>query len=89
MLGAPDALGDLLDALDTLGTVFEDIFGPVLNPITAPLDELKQFIKDKLKEAIEEAPGVDFDQLKSFLTQPEPLARGRLLHPDAPVRRHA
>ncbi len=70
MLGAPDALGDLLDAMDTIGVVFEDLFGPVLNPITAPFEELKAFIKDKLQEAIEEALGVDFDELKSFLTSP-------------------
>jgi hypothetical protein len=70
MLGAPDLVGDLLDAMDVLGEVFEDILGPVLNPITAPLDELKAFIKDKLQEAIEDATGVDIDELKSFLTSP-------------------
>jgi hypothetical protein len=69
-LGAPDALGDLLDALDVLGTVFEDLLGPVLNPILAPLDELKAYIKDLIEEEIGKALGIDIAQLKSFLTSP-------------------
>ena len=69
-LGAPDALGDLLDALGALSTLIEDILGPALNPITAPLDELKEYVKELIKDEIEETLGVDLDQLKSFLTSP-------------------
>ncbi len=70
MLGAPDAVGSLLDALGTLSAIFEDILGPTLNPILAPIEELKEFAKDLIKEEIEKTLGINVDQLRSFLTHP-------------------
>lgn len=69
MAGAPDAAGDLIEALDALSTFLSDVLGP-LNPITAPLSEIKQYVTDLLKEQIGKALGVDLELLKSFLTSP-------------------
>ena len=44
------------------------MLGPALNPLTAPIAEIKEFAKDKIQEAIEEELHIDIDQLKSFVT---------------------
>lgn len=69
MAGAPDALGDLLDAIGNLSDLFSDVLGP-LNPITAPIAEVKEYVTELLKDEIGKAFGIDIDHIKSFLTSP-------------------
>ena len=69
MAGAPDAVGDLLDAIGNLSALFSDVLGP-LNPITAPIAEVKEYVTELLKDEIAKAFGIDVDHIKSFLTTP-------------------
>jgi hypothetical protein len=69
MAGAPDAAGDLLDAIGNLSDLFSDVLGP-LNPITAPIAEIKEYVSELLKDEIAKAFGIDLDHIKSFLTTP-------------------
>ncbi len=73
MLGAPDFVGGLRDALDTLSAALDEILGPigaVFNPLELALTDIKEFAKQKVKELIKERYGIDVDALKDFLTSP-------------------
>ncbi len=70
MLGAPDLVGDLNELFGAVSDTLDDIFGPALNPLQAPIAELKEFAKAKIQEAIEEELHIDIDQLKSFVKSP-------------------
>lgn len=67
MAGAPDAAGDLVDVIGNLSDFLSDVLGP-LNPITAPLAEIKEYVTELIKDEIAEAFGIDVDHVKSFLT---------------------
>ena len=41
-----------------------------LNPITAPLAEVREYVTNLIKEEIAEAFGIDIDHIKSFLLSP-------------------
>ena len=69
MAGAPDAAGDLVDIIGNLSDFLSDVLGP-LNPITAPLAEIKEYVTELIKDEIAEAFGIDVDHVKSFLTSP-------------------
>ena len=70
MLGAPDVVGDLNELFGVVSDTLDDVLGPALNPLQAPIAEIKEFAKDKIQEAIEEELHIDIDQLKSFVTSP-------------------
>ena len=70
MLGAPDLVGDLNELFGVISDTLDDVLGPALNPLQAPIAEIKEFAKDKIQEAIEEELHIDIDQLKSFVTSP-------------------
>ena len=70
MLGAPDVVGDLNELFGVVSDTLEDVLGPQLNPLQAPIAELKEYAKDLLKEKIEQELHIDVDQLKSFVTSP-------------------
>ncbi len=69
MLGAPDIVGDLNELFGVISDTLDDVLGP-LNPLAAPIAEIKEFAKNKIQEAIEEELHIDIDQLKSFVSSP-------------------
>ena len=69
MAGAPDAAGDLVDMHRQHQRPSSDVLGP-LNPITAPLAEVKEYVTKLIKDEIAEAFGIDIDHIKSFLLTP-------------------
>ena len=70
MLGAPDFVGDINELLGVIGDALDEILGPALNPLRLVGAELKEAAEDLVKDLIEEAYGVDVDQLSDFLTHP-------------------
>lgn len=70
MLGAPDFVGGLREALGELSDLIDSIVGPALNPIREPLAQLKEFAKDKVKEAINDRFGIDIDLIQDFISSP-------------------
>ena len=52
-----------------ISDTLDDVLGP-LNPLAAPIAEIKEFAKNKIQEAIEEELHIDIDQLKSFVSSP-------------------
>ena len=84
MLGAPRTIvGDLNELFGVIGDTLDDVLGP-LNPLAAPIAEIKQFAKDKIQEAIEEELHIDIDQLKSFVTLTHALDRDQFAGARAP-----
>jgi len=69
MAGAPDAAGDLVDAIGVLSDLLDDLLGP-FNPVTAPIAEVKEYVTELLKDEIAEAFGIDLDHIKSFISTP-------------------
>lgn len=69
MAGAPDAAGDLVDIVGNISDFLSDVLGP-LNPITAPLAEIREYVTGLLKDEIGKAFGIDIDHIKSFLMSP-------------------
>jgi hypothetical protein len=70
MLGLPDAVGPIREALDALADLLDEIVGPALNPFRLAIDEIKDAIKDLIKDEIRKATGVDVEEVKGFLTHP-------------------
>ncbi len=70
MLGLPDAVGAINEALGALADLLDEIVGPALNPFRATIDAIKEQIKDLIKDEIRKATGVDVDEVKDFLTSP-------------------
>jgi hypothetical protein len=70
MLGAPDFVGDINELLGVIGDALDEILGPALNPLRLAAAELKEAAEDLIKDLIEEAYGVDVDQLADFLMHP-------------------
>lgn len=69
MLGAPDAVGGLRQLLQDFSDDLAAL-GVPFNPIQEVLADIKEFATEMIKDLIEEAYGIDVDQLKSFLTSP-------------------
>ena len=65
MLGAPDVVGDLDELFGVVSDTLDDVLGPALNPLQAPIAEIKEYAKDLIKEKIEEELHIDVDQLKT------------------------
>ena len=70
MLGAPDAVGAVHDLLQALGDLVDEVVGPALNPLRIVGAALEEAAKDLIKDVIEEAYGIDVEQLEDFLTHP-------------------
>jgi hypothetical protein len=70
MLGAPDFVGDINELLGVIGDALDEIVGPALNPLRLVGAELKEAAEELLKDLIEEAYGIDVDQLSDFLMHP-------------------
>jgi hypothetical protein len=68
MLGAPDVVGVLAGALDTISEFLADIIP--YNPVTAIGAELSEIAKKLVKDAVEETLGLNLDHLKSLITSP-------------------
>lgn len=68
MLGLPDVVGDVIDAVDVVGEFLADIIP--FNPISAGIAELKEIARGLVKDAIEESLGLNLDHLKSLITSP-------------------
>ncbi|MHB1241780.1 MAG: zinc dependent phospholipase C family protein, partial [Gaiellaceae bacterium] len=70
MLGLPKFVGDLRTAIADFGSVLDDlVLAPVrflFAPITALLSAAKQVVKDFVLGAIEDAFGIDFEQLEQL-----------------------
>ena len=89
MLGAPDLVGDLNELFGVVSDTLDDVLGPALNPLQAPIAEIKEYAKELIKEKIEEELHIDVDQLKSFVTSPDALARRAVRVARAARPRHA
>jgi hypothetical protein len=70
MLGAPDFVGGLREFLADVSDVIDDIVGPALNPVREVLADIKEFAKDKIKEAINDRFGLDIDAIADFIDSP-------------------
>ncbi len=70
MLGAPDALGGIREALQAFSGVLDDILGPALNPLRLVTAEIKEKAKELVVEEINKAFGIDIEVLSSFLKHP-------------------
>lgn len=70
MLGAPDFVGGLREFLADVSDVIDDIVGPALNPVREVLADIKEFAKDKIKEAINDRFGLDIDAIADFIASP-------------------
>ena len=70
MLGAPDAIGDLRALLADIADTIDDILGPALNPLRAVSNEVKNFAKGLVKDALSERFGIDVEQIESLLADP-------------------
>src|SRR4051794_37191830 len=70
MLGAPDFVGDINELLGVIGDAIDEIVGPALNPLRLAGAEIKEAAEDLVKDLIEEAYGIDVDQLSDFLMHP-------------------
>lgn len=73
MLGLPDAVGGLRQALQDLSDELDALLAPIgaaFNPIEEVTADIKEFAKEKVKSLIEETIGVDIDLLHSFMTKP-------------------
>jgi hypothetical protein len=70
MLGAPDFVGDINELLGVIGDALDEVLGPALNPLRLAAAELKDAAKELVKDLIQEAYGVDVDQLADFLMHP-------------------
>ena len=68
MLGLPDAVGTLAEALDTISEFLADIIP--FNPVSAGIAELQEIAKELVKDAVEETLGLNLDHLKSLITSP-------------------
>ena len=89
MLGAPDLVGDLNELFGVVSDTLDDVLGPALNPLQAPIAEIKEYAKDLIKEKIEEELHIDVDQLKSFVTSPTHWLGVQSVSLDAARPRHA
>ena len=70
MLGAPDAIGDLRALLADIADTIDDILGPALNPLRTLSNEVKNFAKGLVKDALSERFGIDVEQIESLLEDP-------------------
>jgi Immunoglobulin domain/Bacterial Ig domain/Immunoglobulin I-set domain len=73
MLGVPDVLTDLLQALDPIIDDFNQLLvflDGQFYPITATIDQVKGLIIQKLEQEIQNVTGVDIEALDEFLTHP-------------------
>jgi hypothetical protein len=73
-LGAPDIAGDVLGAIVDISAFIRDVVSPILNPLLAPIADLTRIIEDYIKDfivgQINDALGIDLEQLASFLRHP-------------------
>ncbi len=73
MAGLPDVIGDVRAALQDFAAFIDDILnelGSVFEPLKELIALTKEAVKQIVLDLIEEATGVDIEQLKSFLTNP-------------------
>ena len=70
MLGAPDFVGGLRAFLEDVSDAIDDIVGPLLNPVRETLAQIKEFVADLLKDAINDRFGIDIDQIEDFIDSP-------------------
>jgi hypothetical protein len=70
MLGAPDFIGGLREALETLSDVIDDVVGEALNPVRKVTDAIKDFAIDKVKELVQERWGIPIDEIEFLLENP-------------------
>ena len=68
MLGAPDAVGAILEFADELFDAIGALDLP--NPLAVPLDELKQYLRDKVLEAVSGALGFDVEIFAHMVSNP-------------------
>ncbi|MEA2191688.1 MAG: hypothetical protein QOI73_1809 [Solirubrobacteraceae bacterium] len=71
MLGAPDDVGTARKYLTKLSSWLDDLLGPALNPLREVALAIEDAIATVVKDKIREATGLDYDQLRNFLTRPE------------------
>lgn len=71
MLGAPEVVGKARGWLNSLADEIDDWIGPALNPLRWAASKVKEVIATLLKKTIREATGLDVDQIRSFITNPE------------------
>lgn len=70
MAGAPDALGDIREALQAFSGLLDDIVGPAANPLRVASAAIKEELKQLVLEQIRESYGVDVELLSSFMKHP-------------------
>lgn len=70
MLGAPDVIGDLREILADIADTIDDILGPALNPLRMLSNEINNFAKGLIKDALSERFGIDVEQIESLLQDP-------------------
>lgn len=73
MLGAPDFVGGLRQALQDLADDLDALLEPLgiaFNPLEELNAQIKELAKELIKDFVEEAYGIDVDTLHSLLTEP-------------------
>jgi hypothetical protein len=73
MMGFPDFVGDVAEILMSVDSVLDDILsyaGMPFNPIEEGAENIKTFVGDVIKDAIEETIGVNVETLGQFLKTP-------------------
>jgi hypothetical protein len=83
MLGAPDFVGGLREALGALSNLIDEVVGEALNPIRMLEDEIMDFAKGKIKALLEDRWGVPVDEIEFLLDNPS--ARMDIQSFDLPV----
>ncbi len=88
MIGFPDAVGDLIEFADEIFDAIDEAID-LPNPLAAPLDELKQYLKDKVLESLSDVLGFDVEVFADVVRNPasylDPVALPRQLPPPLDV----
>jgi hypothetical protein len=70
MLGAPDFVGGLREALADLSHVIDQVVSPALNPLRKVSDAIKDEAKEMVKDLLEDRWGIPVDKVEFLLDNP-------------------
>jgi hypothetical protein len=70
MLGLPDFVGGLREALQDVSGLIDDAIGPAFNPIKFVSNELEQYAKDLIIDFVSDRFGIDIELIEEQFTNP-------------------